>query len=162
MFVSQPRVENALSVWWDGQDFYSKRSGAQILRTGLTVRSRPRISRGPLAVWATPQDQAGNARLRSGPAPDWILRVCKVAQSCPTLSDPVDCSPPGSSVHGDSPGKNTGVGCQALLQGSFPTQNWTRVSCLLHWQAGSSPPAALGKHFPKLPRHPWLPWRLSW
>ena len=30
--------------------------------------------------------------------------------------------PPGSSVHGDSPGKNTGVGCHALLQGLFPTQ----------------------------------------
>ena len=29
---------------------------------------------------------------------------------------------PGSSVHGDSPGKNTGVGCHALLQGIFPTQ----------------------------------------
>ena len=34
----------------------------------------------------------------------------------------MDCSPPGSSVHGDSPGKNTGVGCHALLQGIFPTQ----------------------------------------
>ena len=28
----------------------------------------------------------------------------------------------GSSVHGDSPGKNTGVGCLALLQGIFSTQ----------------------------------------
>ena len=34
----------------------------------------------------------------------------------------MDCSPPGSSVHGDSPGKNTGVGCYALLQGIFQTQ----------------------------------------
>ena len=34
----------------------------------------------------------------------------------------MDCSPPGSSVHGDSPGKNTGVGCHDLLQGIFPTQ----------------------------------------
>ena len=34
----------------------------------------------------------------------------------------VDCSPPGSSVHGDSPGKNTGLGCHALLQGIFSTQ----------------------------------------
>ena len=34
----------------------------------------------------------------------------------------MDCSPPGSSVHGDSPGKNTGVGCHALFQGIFPTQ----------------------------------------
>ena len=44
------------------------------------------------------------------------------AQSCPTLCDPMVCSPPHSSVHGDSPGKNTGVGCQAVLQGIFPTQ----------------------------------------
>ena len=34
----------------------------------------------------------------------------------------MDCSSPGSSVHGDSPGKNTEVGCCALLQGIFPTQ----------------------------------------
>ena len=34
----------------------------------------------------------------------------------------MDCSPPGSSVHGDSPGKNTGVGCHALLQAIVPTQ----------------------------------------
>ena len=34
----------------------------------------------------------------------------------------MDCSPPGSSVHVDSPGKNTGVGCHALLPGIFPTQ----------------------------------------
>ena len=34
----------------------------------------------------------------------------------------MDCSPPGSSVHGDSPGKNTGQGCHFLLQGIFPTQ----------------------------------------
>ena len=32
------------------------------------------------------------------------------------------CSPPGSLVHGDSPGKNIGLGCHALLQGIFPTQ----------------------------------------
>ena len=46
--------------------------------------------------------------------------ACLVPQLCPTLSDPLDCSPPGSSVHGDSPDKNTGVGCHALLQGIFP------------------------------------------
>ena len=45
-----------------------------------------------------------------------------VPQSCLTLCDPMDSSPAGSSVHGDSPGKNTGVGCHALLQGIFPTQ----------------------------------------
>ena len=34
----------------------------------------------------------------------------------------MDCSPSGSSVHGDSPGKNIGVGCHALLQRIFLTQ----------------------------------------
>ena len=43
-------------------------------------------------------------------------------QSCLTLCDPVDCSLPGSPIYGDSPGKNTGVGCHDLLQGIFPTQ----------------------------------------
>ena len=47
---------------------------------------------------------------------------CLVIQLCPTLFDPMNCSPPGSFVHGDSPGKATGVGCHALLQGIFPTQ----------------------------------------
>ena len=42
--------------------------------------------------------------------------------SCLTLCDPMDCSPPGSSDLGDSPAKNTGVGCHFLLQGIFPTQ----------------------------------------
>ena len=48
--------------------------------------------------------------------------LCYVTQSCPTLFDPVDCSPPGSSVHGDSLGNNNGEGCRALLQAFFPTQ----------------------------------------
>ena len=34
----------------------------------------------------------------------------------------MDCSPLGSYVCGDSPGKITGVGCHFLLQGIFPTQ----------------------------------------
>ena len=40
----------------------------------------------------------------------------------------------------DSPGKNTGVGCHALLQGIFPTQGLNPyLLCLRHWQAGSLP-----------------------
>ena len=48
--------------------------------------------------------------------------LCLVAQSCLTLRDPMDSSPPGSSVHGDSSGRNTAVGCYVLLQGIFPTE----------------------------------------
>ena len=40
----------------------------------------------------------------------------EVAQLFPTLSNPMDCSLPGSSVHGIFPGKSTGVGCHCLLQ----------------------------------------------
>ena len=68
-------------------------------------------------------------KFRCGASPQIFLpstipssRACLVAQSCLTLCDPMDCSPPGFSVHGDSPGKSTGVGCHALLQGIFPTQ----------------------------------------
>ena len=43
-------------------------------------------------------------------------------QSCLILCNPMDHSLPGSSVHGDSPGKNTGMGCLFLLQGIFLTQ----------------------------------------
>ena len=48
--------------------------------------------------------------------------LCLVNQSCLTLCNPMDCSLPGSSVHRDFPGKSTGVGCHALLQGIFPTK----------------------------------------
>ena len=40
----------------------------------------------------------------------------EVTQLCPTLHDPMDCSPPGPSCSWDFPGKSTGVGCHVLLQ----------------------------------------------
>ena len=59
----------------------------------------------------------------------------KVAQSCLTLCDPMDC--PWSS-----PGQNTGVGCHFLLQGIFLTQGLNLH--LLCWQANSLPLCHLG------------------
>ena len=55
--------------------------------------------------------------------PNTHVYVCVYVstQLCLAICDPMDCSPPGSSVHGNSPGKNTGVGCHALLQGIFLT-----------------------------------------
>ena len=60
----------------------------------------------------------------------WLIHMCLVAQLCLTLCDHMDCSLPSFSVHGDSPDKNTGVGCQANFQGIFPTQGSN--SGLLH------------------------------
>ena len=54
---------------------------------------------------------------------------CSITQPCPTLCDPMDCSLPGSSVHGDSPGKNAAVGCHFLLQEILLTQDRTHISC---------------------------------
>ena len=76
----------------------------------------------------------------------WFLvkRCCSlVAQLCLTLCNFMDCISSGSSVYGDSIGKNTGVGCHALLQGIFPTQGSTPG--LLHWQMGSLTLAPPGK-----------------
>ena len=73
-----------------------------------------------------------------------FMCVCLVAQSRPTLWDPMDCSPPGFSVHGDSPGKNIWVGCHALLQWIFPIQglNPSLLHCrqiLYHFNHQGSP-----------------------
>ena len=64
----------------------------------------------------------------------------------------MDCGLPGSSVHGDSPGENTGVGCHALLQVVFLTQGSKQLLLsLLHWQAGSLPEVPLLLGSPKWP-----------
>ena len=58
-----------------------------------------------------------------------ILCVCaELLQSCPTLCDPMNCSPPGSSLHGDSPGKNTGVGLPCPPSGDRPKPGLKPVS----------------------------------
>ena len=70
----------------------------------------------------------------------WFSRYV-VSNSC----DPMDRGPPGSSDHGDSPGKNTGVDCHFLLQGIFLMQelNLGLLHCrqILHQPSykGSSP-----------------------
>ena len=70
----------------------------------------------------------------------------KSFQLCSTLCNPMDRSLPGSSVHGDSPGRNAGVGCHALLQGIFPSQGLSpHLLRLLHRQAGSVPLAPPGE-----------------
>jgi len=60
----------------------------------------------------------------------------------------MDRSPPGSSVHGilqALENLDTGVGCHALLQGTFLTQESNLcLSRLLHWQEGSLPEASVG------------------
>ena len=70
-----------------------------------------------------------------------LLHACSVTQSCPALR-PMDSSPPGFSVHGVFPGKNTEMSCHFLLQGIFSTQGSN--PCLMYWQVDSLPPCYLG------------------
>ena len=95
------------------------------------------FSRSAVSISATPRTVTHQAPLSLGFSRQehwsgfhFLLQCMKVksesevAQLCPTLHDPMDCCPPGSSVHGifffffpwDFPGKSTGVGCHCLLR----------------------------------------------
>ena len=62
--------------------------------------------------------------------------LCLVAQSCPTLFNPMDCSPQASSVQGDFPGKNLKWVAITSSRGCSQPKDWTQVS---HIQADSLP-----------------------
>ena len=83
--------------------------GAQLHTSSLL----PSRAQPPFLSWLS--GTQSRQSLLPGISPDSLLLpvgfMCAVAQSCPTLCSPMDCSPSGSSVHGDSPGKNTRVGC---------------------------------------------------
>ena len=72
--------------------------------------------------------------------------LCLVSQLCLALCNPMDCSLPGSSVHGDSPGKNTGVRCHALLQGNLSNPETEPKSLTLQVHSLLSEPPGKPQH----------------
>ena len=78
----------------------------------------------------------------------WRCGRAKSLQSCMTLCDPMDCSPSGSSAHGDSPGKNIGVGCHALLRLSSQPR--------VHFSSVTQSCPTLQRHEPQHTRPPCL------
>ena len=60
---------------------------------------------------------------------EWIVCVL-VAQSCPTLCDPMDCSPRGSSVHGIFQARILEWVAISFSRGSCWPRDWTWVSCI--------------------------------
>ena len=79
------------------------------------------------------------------------IYAAKSSQSCPTLCDPIDGSPPDSCPW-DSPGKNTGVGCHFLLQCmKVKSESEVAQSCpTLHdppWTVAYQAPPSMG--FPR-------------
>ena len=83
----------------------------------LPAASRPQ-GKGLAATPPPLLSPSGKAeRTRPGPEPFVAAATAaKSLQSCLTLCNPMDCNLPSSSVLGDSPCKNTGVGCHFLLQ----------------------------------------------
>ena len=70
----------------------------------------------------------------------------KSLQSCQALCNPMNCSPPGSSVHRILQARRLEWGAIPFSRGSSQPRNQTLISlCVLHWQAGSLPLAPPGK-----------------
>ena len=84
----------------------------------------------------------GEWGLRNGKGGKWSVSPSVVSDSV----QPYGLQPTRLLCPWGSPGRNTGVGCHALLQGIFPTQGSNPdLLCLLHWQVGSLPLAPPGK-----------------
>ena len=71
-------------------------------------------------------------------------------QSCPTLCNPTDCSPPGSSVHGDPPGKKIEVGCHFFSRRSSRPRNGTSLSYVSGTGRPLVPPGTLPDYYNSL------------
>ena len=56
--------------------------------------------------------------------------VCTCIQSCPTLWDPLDCSPPGSSVHRIFQARILEWVAISSYRGSSRSRNQTHISCV--------------------------------
>ena len=77
--------------------------------------------------------------------------VYSVAQSCLTLCDPMDCNPPGFSVHGILQARTLELVAISFFRGSFRPSNQTHVSCiscigrqiLYHWATWEAPKATI-------------------
>ena len=74
--------------------------------------------------WKLPKLEKGNTY----PGTKSMCMHASSLQSGPTLCEPMNCSPPGSSLHGDSPGKNTGVGLPCPPSGDLPNPGIKPVS----------------------------------
>ena len=64
----------------------------------------------------------------------------QLLQSCPTLCDPMDCSPPGSSLHGILQARILELVAMSTSRGSSRPRNQTCSSCIADWFFTAEPP----------------------
>ena len=77
----------------------------------------------------------------------WSMYARSFTQLCLTLCHPNGLEPSRLLCQWNFPGRNTGVGCHFLLQGSSQHRDQSVSPCLLYWQAGSLPLSHLGSHY---------------
>ena len=108
-------------------------------------------------IWDTEKAclHALNAAPFSDPMCCAVLCWAELFSRVHLFATPLDCSPPGSSVHGDPLGKNTGVGCHASSQIPLVLPYWS--GDLLYWAGLPAPCACLfvpSEHLMLRPAHP--------
>ena len=124
------KAEKTKKQWQE----YTKKYTRKFLITWITMM-----------VWSLTQGQTSWNANSSGSRKHC---VCLVAQSSPTLCDLLDCSLPGSYVHGIFPSRNSGLGYHFLLQGNFLTQGLNLcLLCLLHCGQILYPLSHQGSHY---------------
>ena len=113
----------------------SEQQGPQIAWQWETSHKLPQVKRG-VYLWkestaehrlclSCPYKHNLEARLKARQG----LKV-QVAQSCPTLGNPMECSPPGSSVHGILQARILEWVAMPSSRGSSPARDQTQVSCI--------------------------------
>ena len=90
----------------------------------------PLASLPTISLWAVPKHHHSLGKSKNTSGSTFYTVLWLVTQSCLTLCDPMDCSPPGYSVHGDSPSKNTGVDYISYSKGSSQCRNQTQIFCI--------------------------------
>ena len=88
---------------------------------GVAASANFRVTRANAATWWPVRDTAGGQGGRRHACAACLPRA-KSLQACPVLCNPMECSPTRFFCPWDSLGRNTGVGCHALLQGIFRAQ----------------------------------------
>ena len=95
------------------------------------AQNRIRIRSGHIQGWPEcPQQESGGQDACWSPATQWECRLYFVAQSCLTLCNPVDCSPPDSFVHGILQARILEWIAMPSDKGTSQPRNRTQVSCI--------------------------------
>ena len=82
-----------------------------------------------ILAWRIPWTEEPGRLLSQRVTHNWATNTF-TAQSCPTLCDPMDCSPPGSSVHGVFQARILERVAISFSRGSSQPRDWTQVSCI--------------------------------